>query len=210
MIKAKLYDIKGNPAGEIELPENAFGIEPNVDVLWQYVKMYLANQRQGTHSAKTRGEVAGGGRKPWRQKGTGRARHGSIRSPIWRKGGVVFPPKPRDYRLRMPKKMRRLALASILSDRARENKVFVFEGFDLPKPKTKDFINILDNSEIDYKVPTLVITRRVEPDVIKSAKNLSKVQVTFAGELNPYRVITAENVIIEKSALEKIEELCQR
>ncbi|MCD6531725.1 50S ribosomal protein L4, partial [bacterium] len=197
-------------AGEIELPENAFGIEPNVAVLWQYVKMYLANQRQGTHSAKTRGEVSGGGRKPWRQKGTGRARHGSIRSPIWRKGGVVFPPKPRDYRLRMPKKMRRLALASILSDRARENKVFVFEGFDLPKPKTKDFINILDNSEIDYKVPTLVITRRVEPDVIKSAKNLSKVQVTFAGELNPYRVITAENVIIEKSALEKIEELCQR
>ncbi len=210
MIKAKLYDIKGNPAGEIELPENAFGIEPNVDVLWQYVKVYLANQRQGTHSAKTRGEVSGGGRKPWRQKGTGRARHGSIRSPIWRKGGVVFPPKPRDYRLRMPKKMRRLALASILSDRAKENRVFVFEGFDLPKPRTKDFINILDNSEIDYKVPTLVITRDVEPNVIKSAKNLPKVQVTFAGELNPYRVITAENVIIEKSALEKIEELCQR
>ncbi|HDG68304.1 MAG TPA: 50S ribosomal protein L4 [candidate division Zixibacteria bacterium] len=210
MIKAKLYDIKGNPAGEIELPENAFGIEPNVDVLWQYVKMYLANQRQGTHSAKTRGEVSGGGRKPWRQKGTGRARHGSIRSPIWRKGGVVFPPKPRDYRLRMPKKMRRLALASILSDRARENKVFVFEGFDLPKPRTKDFINILDNSEIDYKVSTLVITRNVEPNVIKSAKNIPKVKVTFSGELNPYQVITAENIIIEKSALEKIEELCQR
>ncbi|RKZ34315.1 50S ribosomal protein L4 [bacterium] len=125
MVKAKVYDINGNPDGEIELSEIAFGITPNKDILWQYVKVYLANQRVGTHCAKTRGEVAGGGRKPWRQKGTGRARQGTIRSPIWRKGGVAFPPKPRNHRLRLPKKMRRIALASILSDRANQGKVYI-------------------------------------------------------------------------------------
>ncbi len=209
-MRARLFDKEGNPAGEVELPENAFGIKPNEAVVWQYVKTYLANQRVGTHSARTRGEVRGGGRKPWRQKGTGRARHGSIRSPIWRGGGVVFPPKPRDYRLKMPKKMRRLALASVLSDRARENLVSVFDGFDLPQPQTKRFIEIMRNADINIERPTLIITEKVEPNVIKSARNVKRVRVTHTGELNAYQVVISENIVVEKNALGKIEELCRR
>ncbi len=210
MVKAKVYDINGNPDGEIELSEIAFGITPNKDILWQYVKVYLANQRVGTHCAKTRGEVAGGGRKPWRQKGTGRARQGTIRSPIWRKGGVAFPPKPRNHRLRLPKKMRRIALASILSDRANQGKVYIFEGFDIDKPKMKKFLEILDNSDIEYELPTLIVTNNVEYNILNSARNFPTIEVTHTGELNAYQVIKAENVIVEKSALDKIEELCKK
>ncbi len=210
MAKAKLYDSNGNIVGEVGLPDIAFSIEPNTAVLWQYVKTFLANQRVGTHSAKTRSEVRGGGRKPWRQKGTGRARHGTIRSPLWRKGGVVFPPKPRSYRLKFPKKMRRLALASALSDRARENLVHIFEGFNIDEPKTKRFVEIFQNAEIDINRPTLVITNTVQQNLVKSANNLEKVNVTHTGELNPYSVLVAENIVIEKTALDKIEELCKR
>ena len=210
MATAKLYDKNGNSAGEMELPDSAFGITPNENVLWQYVKTYLANQRVGTHSAKTRAEVSGGGKKPWRQKGTGRARQGTTTSPIWRKGGVAFPPKPRDHRLKFPRKMRRLALASILSDRAKEAKVFVFDGFDLPEPKTAKCKQILSNSDIEFEKPTLIITNSVEPTVIRSVSNIPSIEITHTGELNAYQVIKAENIIIEKSALNKIEELCKR
>jgi len=217
MIKAKLYDKKGNPAGEIELPQKAFGIEPNADVLWQYVKSYLANQRSGTHSAKTQSEVSGGGKKPWRQKGTGRARAGSTRSPLWRHGGVIHAVKPRSYRQTFPKKMKKLALASALSDRAKENLVHVFDGFDVPAPKqnesprfTKNVTQLLKTAEINIQKPTLIITDSIELNLVKGAKNLENLDVTYIGELNPYQVLTAENIIVEKKALDKIEELCQK
>ena len=209
MAKAKLYDKLGNPKGEIELPPEVFDRKPKPAVVWQYVKVYLANQRLGTHSAKTRSEVRGGGRKPWRQKGTGRARHGSIRSPIWRHGGVAHPPKPRDHRLRMPKKMKRIALYSVLSDRAKENLVHVFEGFELEAPRTKEMLNILNNAGIDISRKTLIITDEVNPIVVKSADNIKNVRVTHTGELNAYQAITSENLIIEKSAIERLKELCR-
>jgi len=209
MAMAKLYDKNGNSTGEMELPDSAFGITPNAGLVWQYVKVYLANQRVGTHSAKTRAEVAGGGKKPWRQKGTGRARQGTISSPIWRKGGVTFPPKPREHRLKFTKKMRKLALASILSDRANESRIHIFEKFDLPEAKTSICTEILENSNIEFKRPTLIITNSVEPTIVKSIRNIPSVKITHTGELNTYQVITAENIIIEKNALSKIEELCK-
>ncbi len=210
MIKAKVYNKHGSLSGEINLSESVFGIKPNLSVLWQYVKYYLANQRSGTHSAKTRSEVSGGGRKPWRQKGTGRARAGSTRSPLWRHGGVIFPPKPREYRMKMPRKMRRLALMSILSDRASENMIFVFDGFDMPEIKTKRILEILANAEINANRPTLIITESNEKNIVKSANNIKNLHITHTNELNPYQIMVAENIIIEKKALSKIEELCRR
>ncbi|RKZ27325.1 50S ribosomal protein L4 [bacterium] len=209
MAKAKIYDSSGNVSGEVELPDVAFGIEPNEAVMWQYVKTYLANQRRGTHSAKTRGEVRGGGSKPWRQKGTGRARQGTRTSPIWTGGGVVFPPKPRSYRLKFPKKMRKIALASALSDRAKENLVHIFERFEVPEIRTKAVIEILKNAEIDMNRSTLIITDGVKPDLLKCARNIEKLKVTHTGELNTYFVLNAENIIVEKNAISKIEEMCR-
>jgi len=210
MKKAKLYDKQGNATGEVELSDIAFGIEPNKHVLWQYVKAYLANQRVGTHSAKTRAEIRGGGKKPWRQKGTGRARQGTFTSPIWRSGGVAFAPKPRDYRQRFPKKMKKLALASILSDRASDNLIHVIEAFNVEEIKTRSVIDILDNSQINFEKSTLIITGSVKRLLVKSAGNIPGLTVTHAGELNAYQIINTENIIIERNALKKIEELCRR
>lgn len=207
MIKAKLYDKMGNPAGEIELPPKPFEIKPNEAVVWQYVNYYLANQRAGTHSAKTRSEVRGGGRKPWAQKGTGLARHGSIRSPLWRKGGVVFAPKPREYRQRLPQKMKRLALASVLSDRAKENRVFIFEDLEFTKPETKKLLTILKNSAIEYSRPTLIITKTPSLEIYKSASAIPRVDVTHIGQLNAYEALKSHNLIIFKKALPKLKEL---
>lgn len=207
MIRAPLYDKSGNRSGEIELPAKPFELKPNEAVVWQYVNYYLANQRTGTHSAKTRSEVSGGGRKPWPQKGTGLARHGSIRSPLWRKGGVIFPPKPREYRQRLPKKMKRLALASVLSDRAKENRIFVFEDIKFEKPETKKLLTILENSGIEYSRPTLIITDVSSPEIYKSASSIPKLLVTHIGQLNAYEAIKSYNLIIFKKALLKLKEL---
>ena len=210
MEKAKLYDSNGNILGEIDLPDTVFNVEPNEAVLWQYVNVYLSNQRSGTHSAKTRSEIRGGGSKPWRQKGTGRARQGTRSSPLWRTGGVAFPPKPRSHRKKLPHKMRKIALASALSDRAREKLVHIFQQFEIDKPRTKQVLEILGNAEIDVTKPTLIITNNAEPNLVKSARNIEKIQITHTGELNAYYVLVAENIIIEKNALAKIEELCQK
>jgi large subunit ribosomal protein L4 len=194
MSKAKLYDKQGNNKGNVELPETAFDCKPNKDVLWQYVKMYNANQRLGTHSAKTRSEIRGGGRKPWRQKGTGRARAGTTSSGLWRSGGVIFPPKPRDYRQYMPKKMKKIA---------------VFEGFDIESPKTSELIKIFDTAKLNINKPILIITNSIENELLLSARNIQNICVKFSGEINAYEVLKAENIIIEQNALEKIEELCK-
>ncbi len=209
MSKAKLYDKQGNNKGNVELPDIAFDCKPNKDVLWQYVKMYNANQRLGTHSAKTRSEIRGGGRKPWRQKGTGRARAGTATSGLWRSGGVIFPPKPRDYRQYMPKKMKKIALSSALSDRAKENLIHVFEGFDIESPKTSDLIKIFVTAELNINKHILIITNSIENELLLSARNIQNICVKFTGEINAYEVLKAENIIIEQNALEKIEELCK-
>ncbi len=209
MAKAKLYDMNGNATGEIELPDDAFGIEPNEAVMWQYVKTYLANQRSGTQCLKSRADIRGGGAKPWRQKGTGRARQGTRTSPIWKGGGVTFAAKPRSYRLRLPKKMRKLALASALSDRAKSNMVHIFERLEISEIKTKTVTEMFGNAEIDIGRSTLIITNSVQKNLLKSTNNIEKVNITHTGELNPYQILDAENIIIEKNAISKIEEMCK-
>jgi len=202
-----LLNREGKNIGEIELPENAFGRKPNEAVVHQYVEVYLANQRQGTHSTKNRSEVSGGGRKPWRQKGTGRARVGSIRSPIWRHGGVTFGPSPRSYRKSMPKKMRRIALASALSARSSEKAIFVFEDIDASSNKTSALKAILAEAGV-HGNKILLITAAPEKNLVLAGRNITGVEVTFTGELNPYQVVRAENIMVTKGALQLIEELC--
>jgi large subunit ribosomal protein L4 len=198
----------GEDAGSVELPAELFGIEPNVAVLHQVVTAQLANRRAGTHSTKTRAEVSGGGAKPWRQKGTGRARQGSIRSPHWRGGGVAHGPKPRDYSQRTPKKMIRLALRSALSDRAAEGKVVVVDEWGIDAPKTKDAIRVLEalglrtKGERDDRV--LVVLRRTEDAAWRSFRNLgSRVQIILPEELNAYDVLVNDWLVFSKATLDE-------
>jgi large subunit ribosomal protein L4 len=198
----------GEDAGSVELPAALFGIEPNVAVLHQVVTAQLANRRAGTHSTKTRAEVSGGGAKPWRQKGTGRARQGSIRSPHWRGGGVAHGPKPRDYSQRTPKKMIRLALRSALSDRAAEGKVVVVDEWGIDAPKTKDAIRVLEalglrtKGERDDRV--LVVLRRTEDATWRSFRNLgSRVQIILPEELNAYDVLVNDWLVFSKGTLDE-------
>jgi large subunit ribosomal protein L4 len=195
---AKLYDAAGKVTGEIKLDDALFGIEPNVPVMHQVVTAQLAAARSGTAKTKTRAEVRGGGRKPWRQKGLGRARHGSIRSPQWRGGGVVFGPIPRDYSQRTPKRMKRLALASALSARAAEEQVKVVEAF-WDGPKTKNAETLLDAIGSGK---ALVVLTRAETAVAKSFRNLPQVTVLWADQLNTYDVLWAETVVFSSGALE--------
>ncbi len=208
MPKGILLDRAGKRIGETDLPEAAFGIEPNSSVVHQYLEYYRANQRQGTHKVKGRAEVSGGGRKPWRQKGTGRARVGSIRSPIWRHGGVTFGPTPRDYRKKMPKKMRRLALASILSTRAKDNEVYVFEDIDATSNRTANLKSVLNEAGVLGK-KLLLVTTMPELALVQAGDNLPGVCVTFVGELNTYQILSADSLIVTKGALPRIQELCQ-
>ncbi|HHS50687.1 MAG TPA: 50S ribosomal protein L4 [candidate division Zixibacteria bacterium] len=209
MPKGILLDREGKNIGSAELPEMAFGIEPNSGLVHQYVECYLANQRLGLHCKKTSAEVSGGGRKPWRQKGTGRARVGSIRSPLWRHGGLIFAPKPRDYRKAFPRKMRRLALASVLSARTNEQGVFVFEDIDSNNHKTANLKAVLQNAGVLGK-KVLIVTNSPEMNLVRAGRNLDGVEVTFAGELNTYQALRADIFMATKGALEKIEELCKR
>jgi large subunit ribosomal protein L4 len=167
--------------------------------------MQLANRRQGTASTKTRGEVRGGGRKPWIQKGTGRARHGSIRSPIWVGGGIAFGPKPRSYRYTMPKKIKRLALKSALSAKAQSDKVIVLDSFDLKEPKTKSVLKILQNLKIDGKV--LLVTAQADEVVYKSARNLPNVHTAVADQLNVLQVLNADYLVFTREAVNRAEEV---
>lgn len=205
MPTAKVYNMAGEQIREIELSEAVFGIVPNGSVLHESVKNYLANQRQGTQSALTRAEVSGGGRKPWRQKGTGRARTGSTRAPNWTHGGVAFAPKPRDYSYSLNKKEKRLALKSALSAKAAEEAVIVIDGLAMEEIKTKRFQEFLDKIGVSGKA--LVITKEVDETIVKSARNIPGVETTIATILSPYDVMNTRSLVVDKAALEKIEEV---
>ena len=195
----------GKEVEKIELAEGVFGIEPNVSVMNDMVKAYLANQRQGTQSALTRSEVSGGGRKPWRQKGTGRARQGSTRSPQWTHGGIVFAPKPRSYSYVLNKKVKRLALKSVLSAKAAQGEIVVVDKIALDAIKTKDFRSFLSAVKADGKAA--VITPEVNEVVVKSARNLPGVTTAPAKLINVYDLLTAKTLVIDKEALAVIEEV---
>jgi large subunit ribosomal protein L4 len=199
----------GGDGGTVELPDDIFGIEPNVAVMHQVVTAQLAARRAGTHSTKTRAEVRGGGAKPWRQKGTGRARQGSIRSPQWRGGGVAHGPKPRDYSQRTPKKMVRLALLSALSDRAAEGKVMVVDDWAIDVPKTKDAVKLLEaiglRSRGEREARVLVVLFRTDDAAWKSMRNLGeRVQIVLPEELNTYDVLVNDWIVFSEASLETV------
>jgi len=200
-----MYNMAGERVGEVELSEAIFGIEPNESVLHDSVKNYLANQRQGTQSALTKGEVHYSTIKPWRQKGTGRARAGYKGSPVWYHGGVAFAPKPRSYSYTLNKKVRRLALKSALSAKAAADEIVVIEGMKMDAPKTRTFAELLGKIGVTGKA--LVITEGPDANVIKSARNIAGVQTTMATILNPYMVLNNTKLVVAKEALEKIEEV---
>ena len=204
MPKANLYDMAGKQIGEIELSEAIFGIEPNVAVVHDVVKNHLANCRQGTQSALTRAEVSGGGKKPWRQKGTGHARQGSTRAPQWTHGGIVFAPKPRTYRYTINKKVRRLALKSALSAKAASGDILVVDGLKMDEVKTKTMKAFLDSIQAGKSV---VITPEVEQNVVLSARNIPGVVTTTARILSVYDIVNAKQLVIDKAALAIIEEV---
>jgi len=204
--KLEVLNVSGQKVSEIELNELVFGIEPNIPVMHEVVKNYLANQRQGTQSAKTRAEVSGGGRKPFRQKGTGNARQGSITAPHYIGGGVVFAPKPRSYRYTLPKKVRRLALKSAFSAKVMDNEMIVLDELKMAAPKTKDMINILNNIKVAGK-KVLIVTGDVEQNVVKASNNIEGVKTTFVGEINVYDILNHDYFVVTKSAVEKLEEV---
>jgi large subunit ribosomal protein L4 len=205
MPKVALYNQNGATVGEIELNDSVFGIEPNKHVLFEAVVMQRASLRQGTHKTKNRAEVSGGGRKPWRQKGTGRARHGSIRSPQWRGGGTVFGPVPRSYSYKLPKKVRRLAIKSALSSKVLENNIVVLDNLVLEAPKTKEMVKILSNLSVDRKA--LIVTADVNENITLSARNIPGVTVVTANGINVLDVLNHDKLVITKAAVEKVEEV---
>ena len=204
MLKTNVYNMSGELVGEIELAEAVFGITPNESVVHDVVKNHLANKRQGTQSALTRAEVSGGGRKPWRQKGTGRARQGSTRAPQWTHGGIVFAPKPRDYSYSLNKKVKRLALKSALSAKAAEGAIVVVDELKMAEIKTKtmkDFLGAVG------AVKSVVITPETDEIVVKSARNIPGVVTTTAKVLSVYDIVNAKQLVIDKAALATIEEV---
>lgn len=205
MPKVALYNQAGSQVGEIELRDSVFGIEPNNHVLFEAVMAQRASLRQGTHKTKTRAEVSGGGRKPWRQKGTGRARQGSIRSPQWRGGGTVFGPVPRKYAYKLPKKVRRLAIKSALSTKVQEENILVLESLVFEAPKTKDFKNFLNTFSVDRKA--LVVTADLDENVALSARNIPGITVVTADGINVLDVLGHDKLIMTKAAVEKVEEV---
>ncbi|WP_110926003.1 50S ribosomal protein L4 [Bacillus massiliglaciei] len=205
MPKVTLFNQAGSQVGDIELNESIFGIEPNNHVLFEAIVMQRASLRQGTHKVKNRSEVSGGGRKPWKQKGTGRARQGSIRSPQWRGGGTVFGPTPRSYSYKLPKKVRRLAIKSALSAKALEENIVVLDSLAFDAPKTKEFANVLKNLSVDSKA--LIVTDGLDEKVALSARNIPGVTVVEANGLNVLDVVSHNKLILTKTAVEKVEEV---
>ncbi|MBR4906890.1 MAG: 50S ribosomal protein L4 [Clostridia bacterium] len=204
MPNVALYDIKGQNIGDIALSEEIFGQPVNAAVMHEVVVAHLANCRQGTQSAKTRSEVSGGGKKPWRQKGTGRARQGSTRSPQWRHGGVVFAPKPRDYTIRVNKKVKRLAMKSALSSKVEENEVIVFDALNIEAPKTKEMVKVLKNVDANK---ALIVLADKDDVVERASANIQGVKTTLVGTLNVYEILKYEKLILTKASVEKIEEV---
>ena len=204
-MQTKVFDMAGKQVGEITLSDAVFGIEPNEAVVHDVVKNHLANCRQGTQSALTRAEVSGGGIKPWRQKGTGRARQGSIRAPQWTHGGIVFAPNPRDYSYTLNKKVKRLAMKSVLSDKAASENIVVIDEIKMDSIKTKTFKTFLNAVGVTGKA--LVVTAENNDVVVKSAANIPGVLVTFANLINVYDILNAQKLVVDKAALAKIEEV---
>ena len=205
MAKVTMLNMAGEAAGEIELNDDIFGIEINEFAVHEVIKNYLANQRQGTQSAKTRCEVRGGGRKPFRQKGTGRGRQGSSTSPNHVGGGVVFAPKPRDYSYSVPKKVKRLALKSALTSKVKENEIIVLDSLSFEAPKTKEMIKVLENVKAAKKA--LIVTSEKDENVVRSAFNIPGVRTTIVSAMNTYEIINATSFIVTKDAVEKIQEV---
>ena len=205
MPTVKVYNMAGEVTGEIELSEAVFGIEPNEQALHATVKNHLANKRQGTQSALTRAEVSGGGIKPYRQKGTGRARQGSIRAPHYTHGGVAFAPKPRDYSYSVPKKVKRLALKSALSSKVKENEIIVIDSLEFSEPKTKEMIKVLENVKAAKKA--LIVTAEKNENVVRSAANIPGVKTSIVSAMNTYEIVNATSFIVTKDAVEKIQEV---
>ena len=205
MAKITMLKMDGTEAGTIELKDEIFGIEPNQDAVHAVVVNYLANQRQGTQSAKTRSEVSGGGRKPFRQKGTGRHRQGSSTDPSQIGGGIVFAPKPRDYRYAVPKKLKRLALKSALSAKVQDNEIIVIDEIKFDAPKTKEMVKMLENVKAGKKA--LIVTAAKDENIVKSAANIPGVRTALVGTMNVYEIVNAGSFIVTKEAVEKIQEV---
>jgi len=203
--KAPVYNVQGERVGEIDLSDRVFGAEINEAVMHQAVVAYLARQRQGTASTKGRSEVSGGGRKPWRQKGTGLARAGSIRSPLWRGGGVVFGPKPRDYALALPKNVKRQALTSALSAKVRDGDLLVVEGLRMEKPRTKEVVGLLERLAVQGS--TLIVTPETDPALVLSARNIPGVDTQRAPNLSAYDVLAHGKVLMTRDAVARVEEV---
>lgn len=205
MPKVNLYNIDGNIIGDIELKDEIFGVDVKEDLLHAVVLNQLANKRQGTQSVKTRSEVRGGGRKPWRQKGTGRARHGSIRSPLWVKGGIVFAPKPRSYKYTLPKKVRRQALKSALTSKVDGDNIIVLDDLKFNQIKTKQMVNVLNNLKFDTSA--LIVLEGKNENVEKSARNIPNIKTAFVNTINVYDILKYDKFIITKNAVQKVEEV---
>ena len=205
MAKVKMLNMAGAEVGEVTLNDEIFGIEPNEIAVQTVVKNYLANQRQGTQSAKTRSEVRGGGRKPFRQKGTGRHRQGSTTEPTQVGGGIVFAPKPRDYRYAVPKKVKRLALKSVLSAKVADKEVIVLDELKFAEPKTKEMVKVLENIKADKKV--LIVMDEKDENVVRSASNIQGVRTALVSTMNVYEIINHYSLVLTKAAAERIEEV---
>jgi len=205
MPKVALYNMSGAQVGDIELAEEVFGINPNEAAMHQVVKMQLANYRVGTSSTKSRAEVRGGGRKPFKQKGTGRARAGSSRSPVWRKGGVVFGPKPRDFSFTVPRKVRRLALRSALSTKVLNQNIIVLDSLSLEEPKTREMVGVLQAVGVNTKA--LVVTVDGNANIVKSTRNIAGIKPVRADFINVYDLLNYETLVITRDAVAKVEEV---
>ena len=205
MPKIDVYNMEGKKVSDVELNDNVFGIEPNEAVVHSVLVNYLANQRQGTQSTKTRSEVSGGGRKPWRQKGTGRARQGSIRAPQWVKGGIALGPKPRSYKYTVNKKERRLAIRSVLSSKVLENNLVVLDKAEMKEIKTKDMVKTLANLKVEGK--TLILLPEKNENVQKSARNITGVKTTLVNTINVYDLLKYNKLVVTVDAVKKLEEV---
>ena len=204
MPKVDVYDIAGKKVDTVELKDEIFGIEPNEAVVHSVLVNYLANQRQGTQSTKTRAEVSGGGRKPWRQKGTGRARQGSIRAPQWMKGGIALGPKPRSYQYAIPKKMRKLALKSVLTSKVEEKELIVVDKLELKEIKTKEMVKVLNN--LNTKKALIVLSEK-NLNVQASARNIENVKTTLVNTINVFDLLKYDNLVVTEDAIKKLEEV---
>jgi large subunit ribosomal protein L4 len=208
MPEREVRDIKNEVKGKVDLPEGIFGLPVRKDILHTSVVNYLANQRQGTHATKTKGLVSGGGKKPWKQKHTGRARAGSIRSPLWRGGGTIFGPLPRDYSYRLPKNLKRRAVGEALSAKVADGAITILDTITMEKPRTQEVVKILRNLGLEGKSVLIVLPEK-DNTILLSSRNIPRVTVLRVTDLNPYQILTHETILITRAALDKVPEVCK-